>query len=331
MRKIFILLIAIAIIVPLAYEVSLWVLPYNSNEVIIDIPEGTPASIIAKILVDSGAIRSKFRFIGYVRLTGKEKELSYGEYLIPPNSNFIEVLNRLLDAKVMYHRVTILEGWTIRETARQIEKEGFGSFDTFLALCKDPVYAQELTGFPVNSLEGFLYPDTYHFPRNVSEDFIIRHLVSSFFRRIAKLEIPETIPYSFYEIITLASIVEKEATFNDEKPLIAGVFLNRLQIGKKLQADPTVAYLLAKDGIRRKIILYRDLEIDSPYNTYRYTGLPPTPICSPAVSTIQAVLQPENTDYFYFFANRQGRHIFSRTYTEHLNKQRALRNSDDNA
>lgn len=237
----------------------------------------------------------------------------------------MSVVQKLLEGDVMMQRITIPEGLTIRETARSMQSQGLGIYDIFLELCTDPDFTYHLTGFEVPTLEGFLYPDTYHFADGVSEEFIIRQLVNEFFKKTSTLQLPEEFNLSFYEMIILASIVEKEATFSDEKPMIASVFLNRLRIGKRLQADPTIAYALAKHGIRRSTIFYVDLEIESPYNTYRRAGLPPTPICSPSISSMQAVLEPAKSTFLYFFADGRGRHIFSRTYQEHLNKQRALR------
>ncbi len=327
MRKLLFAAFALVLIVPLSYEIAMMITPYNSSEIIVEIPKGMPASLIGAKLAEEGVIRSKFRFIAYVRFTGIENELSYGEYLIPANSNFIKVINRLRDANIVYHQLTIIEGLTLKETAILVEQKGFGDSQKFLSLCSDSLFIKELTNMPVATLEGFLYPDTYNFPKKASEEYIIRHIVDHFFKIIDRIGIPENYPYSLYEMITLASIVEKEATFCDEKPLIAGVYLNRLQIGKRLQADPTVAYILAQRGIRRKTIFYVDLETDSPYNTYRNNGLPPTPICSPYITSLNAVFNPEESEYLFFFADRKGRHIFSRTYREHLDRQRALRNS----
>lgn len=323
--KIFIAVLLIIIITTVGYEIYLITFPKPVEEVIVTIEEGETAAAIADKLVKQGVIGSKWFFIIYVRLRGIDKELCKGNYLFSGNLSTRGVIRRIANGQVQLSSVTIPEGLTISETVRIIAEAGFGDYNRYIALCYDPVFAEQLTGFPVNTLEGFLYPDTYFFAEEVSEEYIIRHLVNEFFSKTARLQLPEEFPYSFYQMVILASIVEKEAVFSDEKPLIAGVFLNRLRIGKRLQADPTVAYALRKEGIVRRRIFYIDLEIDSPFNTYRNTGLPPTPICSPSVISMQAVLEPEESDYLYFFADRRGRHIFSKTYRDHINRQRTIR------
>ena len=325
MRTFTIILAAIFIII-IGYELVLLVFPKPVNEVIVEIRAGDPAAVIADKLVQHGVIRSKWLFITYIKLKGVDKDLSYGNYLFSGRISTASVARQLIDGNIILERVTIPEGLNIRETAHRLDAAGFGDFEKFVSLAYDPDFSEQLTGFPVQTLEGFLYPDTYHFGEGVSEEFVLRRLVHEFFNKTTHLLLPDEFQMSFYEMITLASIIEKEARYHDEKPLIASVFMNRLRIGKRLQADPTVAYALEKRGIQRTTIYYIDLQIDSPFNTYRRTGLPPTPICNPSIISMQAVLDPAESDYLYFFADRQGRHIFSKTYTEHLNKQRALQN-----
>ena len=162
-------------------------------------------------------------------------------------------------------------------------------------------------------MEGFLYPDTYYFPKGATEKFIIKTMVDNFYKKTSDLNISPDFKLDFYQTLIIASIVERESGLQEEKPLIAGVYVNRFLKGYKLQADPTVAYVLEQKGKSRKKIFYKDLLVDSPYNTYLYKGLPPTPIANPSLDTIKAVLNYEPTDYMFFFANN-GRHIFSKTY-----------------
>ncbi|MBW6516672.1 MAG: endolytic transglycosylase MltG [Candidatus Cloacimonetes bacterium] len=324
--RIFAVVLAIVILIVIGYELYLLVFPTTIKEVVVEIKIGEPAAIIADKLVNHGVIRSKWLFIAYIRLRGVEKDLSYGNYLFSGRLSTASVARKLIDGRIILEQVTIPEGLNIRETARRLEASGFGKAENYIELSYDPEFAEMLTGFSVQSLEGFLYPETYHFGDGVSEEYVLRRMVNEFFNKTATLRLPDEFNYSFYELIILASIIEKEARFHDEKPLIASVFLNRLSIGKRLQADPTVAYALSKNGIQRTTIYYVDLQIDSPYNTYRRAGLPPTPICNPSVLSMQAVLDPADSEFLYFFAGKRGRHIFSKTYTEHLNKQRALRN-----
>jgi len=184
------------------------------------------------------------------------------------------VANILKLGKVVLRKATIPEGLTINKTAKVLS-----------------------------------HPETYYFPYEVSEQYIIQTLVQEFFSQTQDCDFAPNKGLSFYETLVLASIVEREARFRDEQPTIASVYLNRIKYNYKLQADPTVAYALELQGKIRKKIYYRDLKIDSPFNTYRNFGLPPSPICSPSVSSIKAVLEPAETDYFFFFANGSGRQV----------------------
>ncbi len=325
MKKYFALFLLAIVLILAGYELYLVFAPHDLSEVIIRIEQGDTAEEIAEKLAANDVIRSKLCFILYVKITGIDEDLSYGEYFFSERKTIPGVAKKLKQAQVRLYRITIPEGLTIRQTAEIFADKGFISSDIFVSLCSDSLFAYHLTGHNVQTLEGFLYPETYHIPRNASEEYIISTMVAESFKQTRSLEFPSQKGYSFYDTLILASIVEREATFRDEMPLIAGVYHHRLRIGKRLQADPTVAYALAKEGIFRSRIYYVDLEIQSPYNTYRYSGLPPAPICSPSLAAIEAAHNPQDTDYLFFFADRRGRHIFSRTYREHLNKQRALR------
>lgn len=338
--KLFIFILTV-ILITCIISAALIYLPHNNEQITLEIFPGTPASGIADCLYNEGVIRSRSLFRLYIRLTGTEKKLSYGEFLFQPHISIADVAKQIRKGSVKLYPLTVIEGLTVSRTAKTLSEQGFVDVDKFITLCNDSSFIKELTGLSLSSLEGFLHPETYMLPRNVTEEQIIRTMVGELFRRVTSIkdsdpDLTTTGVFSetgltpkFYELLILASIVEKEATYDDEKPLIAGVYHNRLRIGKRLQADPTVAYILEEEhGIRRDNILYRDLELQSPYNTYRNAGLPPTPICSPSISALRAVIFPEETEYLFFFANRQGRHIFSRTYREHLEGLRILRASD---
>ncbi len=325
MRTFTIILITLFLLA-LGYEIFLIIIPRPIKEVVVEIQTGESAARIGDKLVQNGVIRSKWPFVIYVRLRNIDQELSWGKYLFSGRMSTAAVVKKLMEGDVLARRAVIPEGLTISETARRLNDQGFGEYDTFVDLAKDMDFSRQLTGFSVESLEGFLYPETYDFTEGVSEEFILRRMVNEFFHKTTELQLPDNFDYSFYEMIILASIIEKEARYIDEMPLIASVFINRLSIGKMLQADPTVAYALSKEGIERRTIYYNDLQIDSPYNTYQKVGLPPAPICSPSISAMQAVLNPAESEFLYFFADQKGRHIFSKTYREHLNKQRVLRN-----
>lgn len=323
MKKFGIILI-ILISIALALCVYHYFGAYEVEETIVEIPRGTPAFQIATRLHAHNIIRSRLLFNLYVRLNHIDKKLSYGRYLFRGKMNMAKVTNVLTSGKIELKSVTIPEGLSLRKTCRILANANFGSYKKFMELCENSEFASELLGFEVRSLEGFLFPETYRISEEASEEYILKVLVREYFRQTADINYANA-PLDQYQTLILASIVEREARHNEEKPLIAGVYLNRLEDKHKLQADPTVAYILDEMGKKRKKIYYKDLKIDSPYNTYKYTGLPPAPICSPGLQAIKGVIEPQRTDYYFFFASSGGRHEFSKTYREHLRKQNELK------
>jgi UPF0755 protein len=295
------------------------------DEIFIKIPKKTNADEIAYLLFEHNIIKSPLYFRIYVKYHHFEKKLSYGNYLFDGELNLEKVVNILVNAKIKLNKVTIPEGLTVWKTAKLLSQKGFVDYQKFIFWANDPDFAKLMTGFKLKSLEGFLYPETYFLPDGVSEKYIIKAMVGQFFHQTKKLNFNEENGLNFYQTIILASIVEREAKISSEKPKIASVYLNRLAINQKLQADPTIAYFLDLRGINRKKIYYKDLEINSPYNTYKFKGLPPTPICNPSITSIKAVLNPMNTTYYYFFADGHGHHIFSDTYYQHLTRQRIMK------
>lgn len=321
---IFLILVIVSLsLVQLHYATS----PLKVDETFIKIPPNTNAEKIAFILFEHNVIRSPLFFRLYVKFHKQAKHLSYGNYVFKGKLDLAKVVDILVNAKVKLNKVTIPEGLTVWKTAKLLSKKGFVDYRKFIFLANDPEFAQKMTGFKIKSLEGFLYPETYFFPDGISEEYVIKTMVEQFFHQTKILNFNESNGLNFYQTIILASIVEKEAKVSSEKPKIASVYLNRLAIHQKLQADPTIAYFLDLRGINRKKIYYKDLQINSPYNTYKFKGLPPTPICNCSVSSIKAVLNPMNTTYYYFFADGHGHHIFSDTYFQHLARQRILKSN----
>jgi len=286
------------------------------------IHRGESAYRISQRLAAADIIRSRSVFYWLTRLSGKAKYLSYGLYHFDGELNSFSILKKIEQGRVQLRRITIPEGLPLQKTFALLSEENFGDYARFDSLSHDPALIKELTGFELNSLEGFIYPETYFFPEEAAERYILETMVNQYFAQTENLDFSGTNKLDYYQTLILASIVEREAKVSDEKSLIASVYLNRLEIDMKLQADPTVAYCLEKIGKKRKKIYYKDLKIDSPYNTYLYKGLPPTPICSPSQSAIVAVLNPDETDYLYFFASGGGKHTFSQTYSQHLSRQR---------
>ncbi len=254
-----------------------------------------------------------FRMLG--KLTGADRKIQPGEYELHAGLKPTEILDRLEEGKVFYHSVTIPEGYTVRQIATVLSGKELIDYERFIQLTQDPNFIKTLD-LDVPRLEGYLFPDTYFFPRAIPEEEIIQ----TFVHRLWKAFPPELIDrakevkMSVQEVLTLASVVEKETGLSQERSMVAGVFHNRLNQNIPLQSDPTVIYAIEDfDGNIRK----RDLSIDSPYNTYRVRGLPPGPIANPGEAAIRAVLYPTPSDYVYFVSRNDGSHQFSVTLAEH--------------
>jgi UPF0755 protein len=280
------------------------------------IPKGSTFKEVVQILDEDGILRSPTRFYLMARLMGVTGRVQAGEYelstaMIPP-----VILHRLVTGDVVKYRVTIPEGYTVRQIALRLEEEGIiENQEEFLALAFSADFAASV-GIAGKSVEGYLFPDTYLFPKGIVPAEVLKTMVGKFkrvygpdcARRAAELGMTER------EIVTLASIIEKETGVPEERPLISAVFYNRLKRGIPLGSDPTVIYGIADfDGNLRK----RDLEKRTPYNTYLKKGLPPGPIANPGRSSILAALYPASVQYLYFVSRNDGSHQFSNTLREH--------------
>jgi len=287
------------------------------EKIMVLIPRGAQLEEIAAILKESGVIRSNVVFVLAAKAIGAEKEMKAGRFAIDRKLGVFEVIRQLTEGMKPEDLVTIPEGLTSREIADILYREIRLNPRAFMSLVQDSVFAHSV-GVDVSSLEGYLFPDTYGFVPGMEPGEIIKEMVSKgrhafgveFGQKTAQLGL------SWHQVLTLASIVEGEAQIDGERPRIAAVFINRLRQGWRLQADPTVAYAL---GRRKERIVYRDLEVRSPYNTYVVTGLPPGPICNPGKEAVNAVVCPlKDCEDMYFVARGDGTHIFSRTIQEHL-------------
>ncbi len=286
----------------------------GSEQITVVIPKGAGVRRIKQILGEQGVIRDDVRFLLLVRLTEEGRRLRAGEFQIPPGLTPLEVLRFLESAKPVQYRITIPEGWTMQQTAAAFAREQWVDAETFLRLCRDRTFIKEL-GIAADSLEGYLFPETYSLVRGeVDERSLVTTMVRRFFTVWDGLAKPEVLPLDQHQLLTLASIVEKETGSAGERARIAGVFYNRLHKGMRLQSDPTTIYGLKDfDGNLTRA----DLKEATPYNTYVIPGLPPGPICSPGRAALQAVLQPEEVPYFYFVSKNDGSHFFSRSLKEH--------------
>jgi UPF0755 protein len=270
---------------------------------------------VARLLADDGLIRSSAAFVALAAVRGTARQLKAGEYSVPRNSSTLTVLSLLESGRVIQHPVLLPEGATVAELAQALETAGLAAASDVRRLSRDRAFLARL-GVAAPSLEGYLFPDTYYFVRGMETDDILSRMVQ---RMRAKLT-PEILArgtargLGVHELLTLASIVEREAVVRDELRVIAAVFWNRLQRDMPLQADPTVQYAAGKE---RRALTRADLQVDDPYNTYRYAGLPPGPIASPGLAAIEATLDPAPVAYLYFVSMDDRRHFFSTTIDAH--------------
>lgn len=300
----------------------------SSEKVRFEISQGESSESIGQRLEEKGLISSDLLFRVYLRRSARAGELQAGEFNIAPNLTMVEVVDVLSNAvELDTVRATIIEGYKLSQINTVLTQTFSGLsgavFDSteFDSITKGPdsvQFSADIQAFldankPAGkSLEGFLYPDTYEFKNDDSTREVIEDLINQFIKKTENLNLGD----NFYEKLVLASIVERESLTNEERSKIASVFQNRLDIGMALESDATVNYATGKSDPRPT---YADLKIDSPYNTYKYPGLTPTPICNPRIESIQAALDPADTDYYYFIHEQDGsgQVHFARTLSEH--------------
>lgn len=291
---------------------------FSGDEVFVAVSAGEPSRAIARSLEGSGVIKDAGLFLVLLKLSGKAGRLQAGEYRFAEPASLLAVMDRLVAGDVFYRSVTIPEGLTLWETADLLSQRGLGDGEALRAAFRRGALVATLDS-QAGDLEGYLFPETYRFVRNPTPDEIASALVDRFMsvfddaRRLRARELG----FGVREVVTLASVVEKETGLRDERPLIASVFWNRLKRRMPLQSDPTIIYDLKRRGVFDGNIRRRDLTMDSPYNTYRQPGLPPGPIASPGAGSIDAVLHPTESVYLYFVSRNDGSHHFSDSLAEH--------------
>lgn len=295
----------------------------SPNYVYIEVEKGEGAGRIAEKLYESGVIRYPLLFTLWARITGNDKRIKAGRYEFRVPSRIRDVLRKMVRGEVLNIRVTIPEGVTICEVAQRFQyKAGMDSAE-FMNLVRD---SSLISSFGLNapSLEGLLFPDTYFVFDSIPATRVIELMTRRFFNVFdsSMQRRMEEIGFTLNQIVTLASIIQLEVKVKEELPLVSSVYHNRLAKGRRLESCPTILFLLPE---RRDRVFYADLLIDSPYNTYIHTGLPPGAICNPGKEALLAALYPAETDYLYFVAKGDGTHIFSRTYREHTAAKRDLR------
>lgn len=287
------------------------------------VPKGATFAAATDSLGKAGLVSAPLFFRVYARLNGKDRNIKPGTYLIKRGTPWSEIVDALHGGKGLVNTITIPEGFQVSQIVPLLAQTLSVPADSVTAAVRDTALISRL-GIPSGSLEGYLFPDTYAFPDGTRA----RDAVLEFVRRFEREWTAEwtarlgQLGMTRHEVVTLASIVEREAKVASERPVIAAVYRNRLRAKMLLQADPTVQYARGSHTAR---VLYRDLEIDSPYNTYKYPGLPPGPIASPGAASMHAVLNPADVPFLYFVAMPDGRHEFRRTLAEHEVAVRAAR------
>jgi len=258
-------------------------------------------------------------FALYAKWSGKDRAIKSGEYELAPSLTPIAILDKLVLGQVRMHEVTLPEGLRLDEIALRLQAAGISDADEFLARARDPVLARR-KGLEADSFEGYAYPETYRFRRDTPPEELLGCMLDELRRRLTAEDFAaiEKSGLTLHEVVTLASIVEKESVPGPERPLIASVYRNRLTRGMRLQSDPTVIYgVLQTQGAFDGNLRIVDLRADNPWNTYTRAGLPPGPIASPSIDAIHAALYPADAPYLYFVSRNDGTHAFSTTLTEH--------------
>ncbi len=287
------------------------------------IPNGASFSQAAESLATHGVIRFPRIFARYATMSGRDRAIKAGTYQFQPSQSWGEILDALANGRGLFHNVTIPEGWSLKKIVPQLAKALELPEDSIEAAVRDTALLRELD-VPTPTLEGYLFPDTYQFAPGTSAHEAVQTMVARF-ESVWKPEWTERgrqMAMSRHDLVTLAAIVEAEARAAEERPVISAVYHNRLRIGMRLQADPTVLYALGRGANR---VLYKDLTVDSPYNTYKYAGLPPGPIASPGAASMDAAANPATVPYLYFVARSDGRHEFRTTFREHTEAIRQVR------
>ncbi|MDX1814934.1 MAG: endolytic transglycosylase MltG [Thermodesulfobacteriota bacterium] len=279
------------------------------------IPKGSTYPEIEEILAEKGALRYPLAFRILVIGTMTGTKLQHGEYALPAPPSAIELWRKLVSGDVAKYQVTIPGGSTLSDIAKTLGTLELANPSEFLTAAVSPTLTSRM-GIPGNTLEGYLFPDTYIMVKDMSSEEILGVMVRRFRRKFTpEMEsMAEKDGFTLHQIVTIASIIEKEAGLDQEKPLVSEVIRKRLSINMPLQMDPTVIYGLKKFGGN---LTKKDLRTPNPYNTYRNRGLPPGPICNPGLSSLIAAVEPAGTDYLYFVSRNDGSHQFSRTLQEH--------------
>ena len=286
--------------------------------VFVDVAPGQGAQAIAANLVDAGVVADELTFRLALWRSGRDRELQAGEYFFETPMTPLDIVTMIADGRVFLRTITFPEGLTLPEMAAIFGASGFGEAPAFREAASDPALVADLDP-GATDLEGYLFPETYSLPRNATARDLVVAMVAQFraaFDAGLRARAAER-GLTVRDVVTLASVIQRETGQAAEHELVSAVFNNRLRIGMPLQSDPTVIYALTLAGIYDGNLTRDNLQFDSPYNTYRYGGLPPGPIAAPGLAVLRATLAPADVDYLYFVSRNDGTHAFARTLREH--------------
>lgn len=291
---------------------------YDAAEQFVEIPPGSGPATMGKRLADAGVVRGAAAFRIAVWTSGAGRRLQAGEYRFDAPLSAVQVVDKIRRGDVFIKPITFPEGLTLRQMSELYESRGFGTAIDFVHAARDTSLIDDLDPKAQN-LEGYLFPETYSLRRGTTAKQLVAQMVAAF-RKTLTAEVrqkAEARGWTVRELVTLASLVEKETAKPEERPLVAGVYVNRLKINMALYCDPTVIYALERVGRYTGNLTREDLKFDSPYNTYRYPGLPPGPIASPGRASLEAAASPADVPYLYFVSRNDGSHVFATTIDEH--------------
>jgi len=319
MRRLLLIVFLLVLLAAGWVAVSLYV-PYRgfpASGVYVDVPRGTSQRAIARLLANQGVVRNPWVFEVFSRWHSGNA-LQAGEYFFDHAETAAQVFDTIANGRVFVRELVVPEGYSMFDIADLVAREGFTTREDFLAAARNPALIRDLA-HNAPSLEGFLFPATYQLPRHPSGAHIAQAMVERFRQEWSTVSAQQTVPSGsgLEELVTLASLVERETPKSEERPIVAGVFVNRLRVHQPLQCDPTVVYALQLAGKYSGTLDSADLSFESPYNSYRHAGLPPGPIANPGDASLRAAIAPAQTDYLYFVANTEGGHFFSSTLAEH--------------
>ena len=289
---------------------------WEGSEQFVDIPQGAGAAEIRRRLIDARVVPDDLTLRAALWWSGRSRSLKAGEYRFDEAITPLDVVEKMANGEIYTRRLTFPEGLTIREMATVYESHGFGRSREFLTAASDAMLIRDLDP-KATDLEGYLFPETYALARTTPASRLIEMMVERFRATYTGLTRDRSETMTMRQLVTLASLVEKETAQASERPIVSAVYRNRMKIGMGMQADPTVVYALTKAGRYDGNIKRGDLDFDSPYNTYKYPGLPPGPIASPGRASLEAALAPSDDQYLYFVSRNDGTHVFAETLKEH--------------